>query len=42
VSHHHPPLPHLLRLVGGVAIVWVCAVALTVLVVLGLGAGVLQ
>jgi hypothetical protein len=38
----HAPLPHLLRLVGGVAIVWALAFALTALIVLGVGAGVVK
>ena len=35
----HPALPHLLRLVGGVAVVWAIAFALTALIVLGLAQG---
>lgn len=42
MSHRHAPLPHLLRLVGGVAVVWALAFALTALVLLGLGAGVVR
>jgi len=39
---HHASLPHLLRLVGGVAMVVAFAFVLTVLVVFGLGAGVVR
>jgi hypothetical protein len=38
----HPPLPHLLRLVGGLAAVVAFAFVLTVLIVFGLGAGVVR
>jgi hypothetical protein len=46
MMRHHAPLPHLLRLVGGVVSTALGVVAfaavLTVLVVFGLGAGVVR
>jgi hypothetical protein len=38
----HGRVPHVLRLAGGVAVLWTCALVLTALIVLGIGAGTIR